>query len=221
MCVRLSLYYKSLHLSPCNRHVYVYIWTNRLPLASAHSVFAEEDHSCNRPCSRGTSSLRRLLQLFLSTASSFCFLIARFSFLNTKLIFLYILVTFDKFNRVYRDISPLPSPLSSTPQLCMYVCVCVSIYVYTCMFIFVITYMWVFYICMSSIVYAVCQVFVSSYAYCVCPYYLCICMYVRIIVCSFNNVYFNVSSCNMQHKDIFLIYLNSYTCPHTPSMDVM
>ena len=120
---------------------------------------------------------------------------------------------------------PLPSLLNaSIMYVCMRVCIyiCIYMHVYICNYIHVgILYLRVFYICMSSIVYAVCQVFVSSYAYCVCPYYLCMCMYARIIVCSFDNVYFNVSSCNMQHKDIFLIYLNSYTCPHTPSMDVM
>ena len=74
---------------------------------------------------------------------------------------------------------------------------------------------------MSSIVYVFCLVFVSSCAYCACPYYVCMCMYVCVIAYSFNRVYFSVSSCKMQHKCTFWIYMTSYSCPHTPSMDVM
>ena len=115
----------------------------------------------------------------------------------------------------------LPPPPSSTPHICMYVCVCKYMYVYIYMFVFLIIYVEIYFICISSIVYVVCNIFVIPHAYYVCPCHVRMCMYVCIIVCSFNSSYFRVSSHYMQDKCIFLIYVNLYTCPHTPSLDVM
>ena len=117
---------------------------------------------------------------------------------------------FNKFNRVYRDISS-PSPPSLLNASCMYVCMCVCIYICIYIHVYICDYIHVG-ILYLNVLNCVC----SLSSLCQFIRLLCMCMYVRIIVCSFYNIYLSV-----QHKYIFVIDLNSYTCPHTLSMDVM
>jgi len=124
-------------------HVYIYIQTNLLPLASTHAVLADEDRSCNS-CALGvpvhcaacysSSSRLRLLFLLLSLACSrvvswnawFSFFIANlefFSFFSRRDLTKFQPWQIPSVTSLLLLLSPL-----STPHIFMYVCVFVYMF---------------------------------------------------------------------------------------------